>query len=236
MILDAENANTQSLLSDAHDVTSWNPESMLAILSEYIDGQGCILDLAHYINERVHLEAGITLYELNHSPSRKQLGALVLSSDSDENGNNFTLAPDHQSVWITIRSAELHIYHHVEGIVVEVSSRDKPVEDPLGILSVGWDELVPESMFVVEVHAQAITHDVHEMDKYVSGVYHIALPLTLGNVSAGAALDVFHSSVSVKSLEDFQFTVFDCSGQELTEPDDYESYSHFSSGYLIRKS
>jgi len=94
----------------------------------------------------------------------------------------------------------------------------------------------PEIMFVVEVHAQAITHDVHEMDKHVSGVYHIALPLTLGNASAGAALDVFHSSVSVKSLDDFQFTVFDCSGQELTEQDDYESYSHSSSGYLIRKS
>ncbi len=236
MILNTEKANTQSLLRDAYDVTSWCPESMLAILSEYIDSQGATLGLAHFINERVHFETGTLLYELNNVAECKQMGALVLSSESDDTENDFTLAPDHESVWITIRTADLYIYHHEEGIVIEVSSRDRPAEAPLGALSVGWDELVPKSMLVVEVHAQAIAHDIHEMDKHVSGVYHIALPLTLDNVSAGAALDVFHSSVPVKSLEDFSFTVFDRSGQELTEPDDYESYSHSSSGYLIRKS
>ena len=56
-------------------------------------------------------------------------------------------------------------------------------------------------------------------------IYHIEINKGVPKkIWAGVALDVFHRNVSVGCLEDFEFTVKD--GQkEISEPDDYESYS-----------
>ena len=49
---------------------------------------------------------------------------------------------------------------------------------------------------------------------------------------AGIALDVFHSTIPIKDLDDYIFTVEDENGDRLPEDPFYESYSRSNDGYM----
>lgn len=87
---------------------------------------------------------------------------------------------------------------------------------------------------VVTVHVKKVAKRLSsKSDAEVAGVYHIEIKKGVPKKNwAGVALDVFHSNVAVKSLDDFEFTVKD-GQEEIIEPDDYESYSGGDKGELL---
>jgi len=76
------------------------------------------------------------------------------------------------------------------------------------------------------VHAEQISDTVDEEDIEVAGDHEVEVPGDLSDdKAASAALDIFHSSVAVSCLDDFEFYVYD--GDEmLAEDPEHESYSY----------
>lgn len=69
-------------------------------------------------------------------------------------------------------------------------------------------------------------------DRLVPGLYHVELDKELPKDKwASAALDMFHSRVPVKHLDDFSFVVFDPeTGIVLPQDPDHEDYSYSDRG------
>jgi len=90
-------------------------------------------------------------------------------------------------------------------------------------------------MRTVFVEAKKISNElVHKADAGVAGRYAIEVDDDVPSEDlAGVAMDVFHDNVPVDCLDDFEFSVTDEWGQELTEPDDYDSYSGTGKGRLL---
>ena len=89
-------------------------------------------------------------------------------------------------------------------------------------------------MSVVTVHArQAVKCLSDKQDEGVAGKYRIKITdgVPEGHV-AGVALDVFHSSVAVGCLDDFEFAVRQ-GRKALVEGDGYVSYSGEGKGEML---
>lgn len=226
--------DTSTMLRDAYEQVSWTPDTMLLVLSEYLDVHGDPEHLAYYLSERVREEGSIPLYDFPKAPLKK-LGVLGLCPENSEQ-KDYVLEGGNDSLWITVEPAEIHLHRSEKGVLVEIYSRDCPSEEIIDSLFAAWDDMLPSGMAVVEVHASTTTKDLHELDLEVAGVYRIAVPGDLdASTSAGIALDVFHDSIPVRCLDDFSFKVVNDKGEALHEADNYEAYSGCEKGFLIRK-
>lgn len=76
------------------------------------------------------------------------------------------------------------------------------------------------------VRAKAVTNKLHSCDIDVAGDYEVSLnEEVVDEQIADVALDVFHDSVPIKVLDDFEFTVL--FNGEVKEPaPEHESYSY----------
>lgn len=88
----------------------------------------------------------------------------------------------------------------------------------------------------LHVHARALGN-VAAIDDHVEGVYLISLPVDCGGMApADVALDVFHASIPVGTLEDFEFSVIDPDTGELLEcADEHDSYAGANLGELVER-
>lgn len=81
-------------------------------------------------------------------------------------------------------------------------------------------------MPIVTVHAvpRIRLRDLHADDRFVRGEYPVSLkPTVRRGQFATAALDVFHSCIPVKNLDDFRFDVRGARGARLRETARHES-------------
>lgn len=72
-------------------------------------------------------------------------------------------------------------------------------------------------------------------DRGVAGVYGVEVPVNVTDEEAATiALDVFHESIAVDTLDNFDFSVFDMrTGRALDEAEDAESYEHGGEGEFL---
>lgn len=76
--------------------------------------------------------------------------------------------------------------------------------------------------------------DLHPDDISVPGTYEVQLDENLSEEdSASAALDGFHSTVPVKNLDDFDFTVMTADGRVVEESPDSEGYSLTDAAVMV---
>ena len=93
-----------------------------------------------------------------------------------------------------------------------------------------------EALYAVPEHHKVLVHAtclVEDPEDEVAGAW--GVEIQLGNKFedfASIALDVFHNSVAVGDLEEYEFHVT-CEGVRLEEKDDAESYVLKSEGRLI---
>lgn len=86
---------------------------------------------------------------------------------------------------------------------------------------------------VVEIHAKGDFVDANDAE--VAGVYVLEIdPSVPTSMIAGYALDAFHSTVPVKSLDDFEFTVV-MNGVVLQEAPDHVNDEFTQKAVLVSK-
>ena len=84
-------------------------------------------------------------------------------------------------------------------------------------------------MTTVMIHVTPNTKDsLHKDDLEIGSVYRVILDDEVTENIADTALDVFHSNVPIKQLDDFDFVVKDEMGNTLDENTEYDSYSENS--------
>ncbi|MGI2916409.1 hypothetical protein [Vibrio parahaemolyticus] len=89
-------------------------------------------------------------------------------------------------------------------------------------------------MTIVMIHVTpSVSSDtLHFDDQQLGSLYRVTLNDEVSEDIADVALDVFHSSIAVKELDNFTFEVKDENGTALSLNDDYESYSKSDLGYV----
>lgn len=229
MNFDSQTHDTAKILGDAYHQVSWTPETMLCVLSDYLDRHGTLSHLAHYISQRVQEETGQPLY-LHADPSPAPLPS---PTEGENHDKVFAVPADAASFKVLMGTGSLSLQKKPRGLLVEIYSLDRPNDGPLDSMLTDWDEFAPEGMAIVNVHA-LLDGQPHELDKDVPGVYRIALPKDEKDI-AGTALDIFHNTIPIKCLDNFTFRVIDAQGIEIFEAEDYESYSGNENGFVIRK-
>lgn len=230
MKFDYQTFDTASLLRDAYHQVSWTQDAMLSVLSDYLDSYGSLPHFAHYISQRVQEESGSPLYD-NTDPMAI---SLPCPSGGDNRQTAFVLPADSESFNASMGTANVRLQKNAKGLLVEVYSLDRPGDGVLDSMLTDWDEFVPAGMKIVNVHALLQMGKPHELDKEVPGVYRIALPDDEQDI-AGTALDIFHNTIAVKCLDNFEFKVIDDQGIEFQEGEDYEAHSGIDKGIVIRK-
>ncbi|MFA0809295.1 hypothetical protein [Microbulbifer epialgicus] len=89
-------------------------------------------------------------------------------------------------------------------------------------------------MITLKVEAKALSNELHFLDKDVAGTYSVSVPDDIdGQSLANVALDIFHTSISVKCLEDFSFQVSDLDGNRIQCHDGDGGYSYSGEGTVI---
>lgn len=82
------------------------------------------------------------------------------------------------------------------------------------------------TLLYIQAQATVPLSEIEEGDTRVQGLYSVEVPDDAPpGIAAGIALDRFHSTIAVGTLDDFAFTVVDKDGKEIVEADDYEAYS-----------
>lgn len=84
----------------------------------------------------------------------------------------------------------------------------------------------------INVKALVPTRKLDPEDTAVAGVYQVTVPNDVRDEQAASiALDAFHESVAISTLDDFDISVFDLeTGMSLDEDEDTESYINGSYG------
>ena len=85
----------------------------------------------------------------------------------------------------------------------------------------------------VTLRITQLSENPHPEDVEVSGDYLVTLNEGLDeSVWANAALDVLHSNLPIKVLEDYSYVVFDYEGSIIESDDDIEGYSMSTCGCI----
>ncbi|MEJ8837645.1 hypothetical protein [Ramlibacter sp. AN1133] len=94
-----------------------------------------------------------------------------------------------------------------------------------------------QNTFLVNARPLVRVRELRLDDRSVRGVHLVGVNVTVAEKSrAEAALDVFHSTVPVKVLDDFEFSVVDpASGRVLPRDHDHESYSLSEEGEYLEQ-
>lgn len=88
------------------------------------------------------------------------------------------------------------------------------------------------TILMIYVTPNVSIDNLHFDDQQLGSLYRVTLNDEVSEDIADVALDVFHSSVAVKELDNFTFEVKDENGTDLSLNDDYESYSKSDLGYV----
>lgn len=94
-----------------------------------------------------------------------------------------------------------------------------------------------KTILVVAKPVVDIARLTDEEDREVPGTYAVEVPEQADDTLAcSIALDVFHSTVAVGVLDEFEFTVIDpATGKELVEDDNDLAYAHAKQGVFVGK-
>lgn len=91
-------------------------------------------------------------------------------------------------------------------------------------------------MTTVTIHVTPKTKDnLHKDDLEIGSIYRVVLDDTVTENIADTALDIFHSNVPIKQLDDFDFLVKDEMGNILDENAEYDCYSEKSGSVELLK-
>jgi len=83
------------------------------------------------------------------------------------------------------------------------------------------------------VHVECVNGPDAEEDIGIEGIYEVYVDSEVTeNKAASIALDVFHSSIAVEFLDDFDFYVTDEKGKYISEDDTHCSYSGIDQGRI----
>ena len=91
-------------------------------------------------------------------------------------------------------------------------------------------------MPIVHVTATPLTpaNNLHEDDQACPGRYTLSINDDVPAAHLGnAALDVFHSKIAIKQLDDFQFVVSDHQNLPLESSDEIEEYVYSDDGDIV---
>jgi len=155
-----------------------------------------------------------------------------------------TLAPVEVSIYKDCDSGGMF---GVDNAFLITLSEDDPINEPFSgsevrLIDGPFGELSPEvqpkqwrTLFVyVEQVVDTLT-DAEDRENNIPGIYAVDVDISLpSHQAASAALDGFHSTVSIGMLDDFSFFVM-CGDLKLVEDPDHEGYSLTSATGHVEK-
>jgi len=89
-----------------------------------------------------------------------------------------------------------------------------------------------EKTAIIKVERLVGSSDLSEDDRYIEPLYQVTMDNDVPFADmADTVLDVFHDTIAVDELDDFEFTVW-YNGVELTPNENHESYSFKNDGWI----